>query len=198
MLTAIVLTVIALVFRVFSASFAVWNFVPMGAVSLFAGSRLPRRWAWVVPVVAMVISDVLLDYGRHRPVFELTRWTIYATFAAITLLGPIANWPKFGRWFLPGLAVSGSVFFFITSNLATWGEGLLYPMNLQGLVACYVRAIPFFYPNTFVADLLGTAVLFGLGPVFERAASMLVRPRLAEIPVETDRPPAAAGPLRLS
>jgi hypothetical protein len=197
MVTAVVLTVFVVVCRIFVASFGFWHFVPVGAVSLYAGSRLPRRWAWLVPVVAMVISDVLVDYGRHRPVFELTRWTVYATFAAITLLGRIANWPKIGRWLLPSLAVSGSLVFFITSNLATWGEGRLYPMTVQGLISCYIAAIPF-WPNTVVADLLGTALLFGLGPLFERAGRLLVQPKLAEIPVESDRPPSASGPSRLS
>ena len=88
MLTAIVLTVLAVLFRVFSSTWQVWNFAPLGAVSLFAGSRLPRRWAWVVPIAAMAISDYLIDHDRYRPLFELTRWTIYATFAATTLLGP--------------------------------------------------------------------------------------------------------------
>ena len=100
MLTAFVLTVLAVLFRVFSATYQVWNFAPMAAISLYAGSRLPRRWAWVVPVVAMVVSDLLLDQGRYRPAFELTRWTIYTTFAVTTLLGPLANWPRFGRWLL--------------------------------------------------------------------------------------------------
>ena len=153
-----------------------WNFAPLGAVSLFAGSRLPRRWAWAVPVVAMVISDFLLDHNRSRPIFELTRWTIYATLAATTLLGPLANSPRFGRWLLPVLALSGSSFFFLTSNLATWGEGLLYPMTFSGLILCYTKAIPFFR-NTLAADLVGTALLFGLAPLFERAAIRWSRPR---------------------
>jgi hypothetical protein len=37
-------------------------------------------------------------------------------------------------------------------------------------------AIPFF-GNTVVADLMGTGVLFGLGPVFERAAMPIWRRR---------------------
>ena len=142
---------------------------PLGAVSLFAGSRLPRRWAWVVPVAAMVISDIMLDHDRSRPLFELTRWTIYATLAATTLLGRLANSPRFGRLLLPVLALGGSVLFFLTSNLATWGEGLLYPMTFSGLALCYAEAIPFFR-NTLAADLVGTALLFGLAPLFERAA----------------------------
>jgi hypothetical protein len=180
MLTAIVLTSLAVLFRMFSSSFHIWNFAPLGAVSLFAGSRLPRRWAWVVPVAAMAISDYFIDQGRYRPLLNLTRWTIYATFAATTLLGPLANRPKLGRWLLPVLSLGGSTVFFLTSNLATWAEGLLYPVTLPGLILCYAEAIPFF-GNTVAADLLGTAVLFGLAPVFERAAKRVARPRLAEI-----------------
>ena len=183
MLTAFVLTVLAVLFRVCSSTLQIWNFVPLGAVSLFAGSRLPRRWAWVVPIAAMAISDYLIDQGRYRPLFELTRWTIYATFAATTLLGALANRPRFGRWLLPVLSLSGSTVFFLTSNLATWAEGRLYPMTFSGLSLCYAQAIPFF-GNTIAADLLGTAVLFGLAPIFERAAQHLPRPRLAEITTE--------------
>jgi hypothetical protein len=183
MLTAFVLTVLAVLFRVFSATYQVWNFAPMAAISLYAGSRLPRRWAWVVPVVAMVVSDLLLDQGRYRPAFELTRWTIYTTFAVTTLLGPLANWPRFGRWLLPILSVTGSLLFFVTSNLATWGEGLLYPMTFTGLIACFVAAFPFF-GNTIAADLIGTAALFGLGPVFERAARSVTGRRTAAVAQE--------------
>ena len=180
MITAIFLTILAVVFRMFSSSFQIWNFAPVGAVALFAGSRLPRRWAWVVPVAAMAISDILLDQGRYRPLFELSRWTIYATFAAVTLLGPLANRSKLGLWRLPVLSFTGSIVFFLTSNLAVWGEGHLYPMTVSGLVSCYAAAIPFF-GKTVAADLLGTAVLFGLAPLFEQAAQRLARPRLAEI-----------------
>lgn len=162
--TAITLVVLAVVCRFLTPWLHGWNFVPMGALALYAGSRLPRRWAWIVPVAAMALSDFVLDYGTQRP--ELARWVIYATFAITTLAGPIANRPRLGTWLLPILSVGASTLFFITSNLATWAEGLLYPLTLPGLVACFVAAIPF-YPNTIAADLLGTALLFSLGPVVE-------------------------------
>jgi hypothetical protein len=183
MITAFALTALAVLSRELSSNFHVWNLAPLGAISLYAGSRLPRRWAWLVPVAAMVISDVLLDQGRYRPAFELTRWTVYATFALITLLGPIANWPRVGRWLLPILSATGSTLFFVTSNLATWGEGLLYPMTSAGLIKCYIEAIPFF-GNTIAADSIGTAVLFALGPVFERAARGLTSRRPAAVAQE--------------
>jgi hypothetical protein len=166
MLSAIALVVLAVVCRLLTPWLHGWNFVPMGALALYAGARLPRRWAWIVPVAAMALSDLVLDYGTERP--ALTRWVIYATFAATTFLGPIAKWPRFRSWSLPILSLSASTLFWVMSDLSTWAEGLLYPLTLPGLAACFVAAIPF-YPNTVLADLLGTAVLFGLGPVVERA-----------------------------
>ncbi len=174
MVTAITLVVLAIITRLLSPTYHIWNFVPMGAVALYAGSRLPRRWAWAVPVAAMVLSDLVLDYGTRRPVFELTRWTVYLTMAAMPWLGRVANRPKFGRWLLPVLSVSASTLFFVMSNLATWGEGQLYPLTIRGLGQCYLMAIPFFW-NTVLADLLGTAILFGLGPVVERTAAGVAR-----------------------
>jgi hypothetical protein len=185
MLTAFILTLIAVAFRLLPPSAAaswnidIWNFVPMGAVALYAGSRFPRRWAWLVPMAAMMVSDAVLDYGTHRPLFELSRWTIYTTFAATTLLGLAANQPRRRVWLLPVLSLSASTLFFLASNLATWAEGLLYPLTFQGLATCYWLAIPFF-GRTIVADLVGTGLLFGLGPVFERIAQRLNLPRRAE------------------
>src|SRR5437763_9194410 len=117
MITAITLVVLAVVCRLLTPVLHGWNFVPMGALALYAGSRLPRRWAWLVPVAAMGLSDLVLDYGTQRP--QLARWTIYATFAATTLIGPIANRPKFGRWLLPVLSVTTSTRFGMQSRLTT-------------------------------------------------------------------------------
>ncbi len=183
MLTAIALVVLAIFCRLASPILHTWNFVPMGAVALYAGARLPRRWAWLVPVAALVLSDIVLDYGRSRPLFELSRWTVYVTIAATSLLGPLAKLPKIGRWLLPFLALGGSTVFFLTTNLATWAEGRLYPLTWPGLVECYTLALPFF-GKTILADLLGTGLLFSLGPVFERLAGRLLQPQLAAAPIE--------------
>ncbi len=170
MFTGILLVGLAVACRWLSLEYHIWNFVPAAAIALYAGSRLPRTWAWVVPMAAMVLSDVVLDFGQHRPIFELTRWTVYATLAATTLLGSVARSPKIRAWMLPGFSLFASLAFFATTNLATWAEGQLYPLTYAGLVECYVKAIPFF-GNTLAADLIGTCALFGLGPLFERAAA---------------------------
>src|SRR4051812_18687389 len=82
-----------------------WNVVPMGALAIYAGASLPRRWAWIVPVAAMGLSDMVLDYATGRSLFDVTRWLIYGTFAGVTLLGPLANRAKTGPFLLPVLSL---------------------------------------------------------------------------------------------
>ena len=145
------------------------NAVPMGALSLYAGANMSRRWAWLVPVAAMGLSDLAIDSVTGRPLLDVSRWLIYATFAFTTLLGPLARRPKVGPWLLPVLSLAASGAFFLTSNFGAWLiPEMNYPRTLGGLFACYVAGLPFI-GRTVLADLAGTAVLFGLGSLLERA-----------------------------
>jgi Family of unknown function (DUF6580) len=177
MVTGIVLVTLAIACRLLTPALHIWNFAPVGAVALYAGARLPRRWAWAIPLAAMVLSDMVLDRGHSRPVLELARWTVYATLAATTWLGLFARRPRIRPWMLCGLSVTGSFLFFATTNFATWAEGQEYPLTGAGLVLCYVTGLAFLQ-STITGNLFGTAVLFGIGPIVERAADR-VWPRAA-------------------
>jgi vitamin B12 transporter len=142
------------------------NFIPLGALAVYSGARLPRRWSFVVPLAAMALSDVFLDLGTGRSALSASRLTIYSTFAVLTVLGRFARVrPHPVR--LIALSVGASTLFFATSNLAVWAAGSLYPPTGTGLALCYLAAIPFFW-NTLLADLAGTAVLFGLDALSRR------------------------------
>src|SRR5262245_32453395 len=82
------------------------NAVPMGALALFAGACLPRKWAWLVPVAVFALTDFVIDSALGRPLVDVSRWIIYATAALTTLIGPLANRPKVGTWLLPMLSLS--------------------------------------------------------------------------------------------
>jgi hypothetical protein len=56
--------------------------------------------------------------------------------------------------------LSASVIFFVLSNFGDWLSGVNYPLTWEGLVTCYVMAIPFF-GNTILGDLFYVALLFG-------------------------------------
>jgi hypothetical protein len=152
------------------------NFTPVAALALFAGAHFERRrWAFLVPLAAMILSDLALQaafgYGIHS-----TLPAVYLSFAAVVGIG---LWLRDDKrpLRLAGAALAASVLFFVTTNFAVWAGGLLYPRTLEGLVACYVAAIPFF-GWTAAGDLVYAAVLFGL---FAAVEPRLPRPALQPV-----------------
>jgi hypothetical protein len=143
------------------------NFSPIGAMALFSGAYLGRRWlAFAAPLAAMLLSDAVLGFYDGF-------WITYLAVALIALLGSLALQRRTALRI--GLAaVAGSVLFFLVSNFGTWSLSGMYPHSGAGLAACYIAAIPFFQ-NTLAGDLFYTALLFG----GFRVAELLV-PRLAE------------------
>jgi len=144
------------------------NAVALGALALFAGARLPRGLAVLVPLAAMAASDAVLDFGTGRRALSATRLTIYATFAVIALAGRVAR--RASPALLATFSVGASTLFFLTSNFVVWAAGALYPHTSSGLALCFVAAVPFF-GNTLLADLGGTAVLFSLDALSRRLAA---------------------------
>jgi hypothetical protein len=128
---------------------------PVAASALFAGRmlRMPLL-AFVVPLAATVLSNVLLpgDDGRVLLV-------VAAALCVPALLGIATR-----RWrgAAPTVAamIVSSLFFFAATNFAVWAFDGMYPMTLQGLVECYVAALPFL-DRTVLGDLVWCAALFG-------------------------------------
>ena len=60
-----------------------------------------------------------------------------------------------------GMVVGATFSFFVITNFAVWAMDGLYPMTLEGLMACYIAAIPF-YGNTLASTALFSALFFGL------------------------------------
>jgi vitamin B12 transporter len=173
------------------------NFVALGAVALYAGARLPRAWAFAVPLCAMTLSDIVIDFGSGRTAISPMRLTIYAAFALIVFAGRFAG-EESGPVRLAGLAAGSSVVFFLASNFVEWLSGPLYPKTPTGLALCYGAAVPFFW-NTLLADLLGTAALFGVGALARRerafvtAGAVLALLALPTTLSSQELPPASAS-----
>jgi hypothetical protein len=136
------------------------NMTSVAAVALFGGAYFSdRRAAFAVPLSALFLSDLILGFYHHMEV-------VYLSFALIVAIG---LWLQKRRTALPiaGAALASSVLFFVLTNFGVWALGAFYPKTLQGLIACYVAAIPFFR-NTLIGDMLYTAVLFGGFAMFEK------------------------------
>jgi len=142
------------------------NFAPIGGMALFGAAYFAkRRWAFIVPIVSMWISDLALNNIVYGELFNHFVWFYsgslftYGAFALITLFGMFAL--KKVHLYNLGLSVLGaSLIFFIVSNFGVWFSGTMYPKDLGGLAACYIAGLPFFQ-NTILGDLVYTGVLFG-------------------------------------
>ncbi|MGD1044936.1 MAG: DUF6580 family putative transport protein [Bacteroidota bacterium] len=131
------------------------NFTPIAAMALAGGVYFNKRIALVVPLAALVISDLFI--GFHN--------TILFVYGSFLLIGLIGLWLKSHKKPLPifGATLFSSILFFVVTNFGVWltGGGWFYPKTWQGLIECYTLAIPFFR-NTVAGDLVYTVVLFGL------------------------------------
>lgn len=130
------------------------NFAPIMAIGLFAGTYMDKRYAFWVPIITLVISDFVI--GLYNP---YVMFSVYASFAVAVLIG---QWLKKRKSFsnIAAGTLAGSLLFFFTTNFAVWAFGTLYPKTLEGLVASYIAAIPFFR-NSLMGDVTYVALFFG-------------------------------------
>lgn len=127
------------------------NFTPLTAIALFSGLLLRPRLALWVPLVAIAASDFF------QPTHELF-WLTWGCFYLTTLVGIGLR----GRMTtLPVIAgtLTGTLIFFVLTNLGVFVFQEMYPKTLAGLMECYVMALPF-VRNAVVGDLVYAGVFY--------------------------------------
>jgi hypothetical protein len=129
------------------------NFSPIEASALFAGAYLvDRRAAVLVPILAMLLSDLVLGFHALVPV-------TYGCMALMALAGRwLSGHATLGR--VAALGFASATFFFLVSNFFVWLTQGMYPMSAAGLMLCYVEALPFFQ-NELAGVALYATLLFG-------------------------------------
>ena len=131
------------------------NFAPIGALGLFSGAYIMDKRAWLIPLFALLISDVFI--GFYNPYVMLS---VYVSFALSAVLGRYALSKKRSVLRIAGSAFGSATILFVLSNFTLWATGLYYPLTLDGLSLCFIRAIPF-YGNSLMGDLFYAVILFG-------------------------------------
>ena len=174
------------------------NFAPVTALALFAAATLRPRWLGVVlPLAALFLSDAALHAGTRLGVWDgwlagstgFYHWTaiLYLTVAAVACLGFLLR-GRIGVGSVALAALGGSLLFFVVTNFMVWSESLfggplaMYPPTWDGLVECYVAALPF-YRMTLAGDVFFCGVLFGGLALAEKLAPHVV---LEALPVRDE------------
>lgn len=136
------------------------NFVPVGGMSLFAGSRLRGWQAYLVPLLLMAVTDPILSALYGYSTLHSTAAFVYGSLLVTVWIGQrLLREPTPSRIALA--ASLSSMQFFLVTNLGVWLVGSLYPHTGAGLIACFVAAIPF-YGRSLASDLLYSGLFFGL------------------------------------
>lgn len=169
-------------------AYAAPNLSPIGALCLFSLGFLPVRWAALLPLAVMVVSDLVLYLWYGWAPFNKV---VYLCFTVYALAG-LAWRARPGALVLTAGTFGSGLFFFLATNFVVWlgassvpapEAGLTmweepttryaYPLirysrDLGGLASCYAMALPF-YRNTLLGDALFTALFFGLAFAAERS-----------------------------
>ena len=60
--------------------------------------------------------------------------------------------------YLGAMAIGGSLWFYLVTNFAVWSMSSMYPKTIEGILSCYVLALPFL-TSTLVSTLLFTVLI---------------------------------------
>jgi len=130
-----------------------WNFTPMMAIGLFAGSQARKVSTGVLATLsARVLSDAVLGF---YPGF----WYVYGTALIPVLLGRLTR-NRSDAGAIAAAAIASSFSFFLITNFMVWAADRLYPLTIGGLSECYLAGIPF-YRNQVLGDAVYTVAIFG-------------------------------------
>lgn len=137
------------------------NVAPIGAFALIGGFYLGRRYALIVPFVALFLSDLFLNQQAGYAAFH---WPRMIDWAAFLLIGTAALAVRDRGWKMKlGGIFATPFFFFAVSNFGVWLTGINlagvpYARSVAGLTECYVAGLPFLR-GTMLGDW-GFAALF--------------------------------------
>ena len=129
------------------------NFTPIIAISIYAGIKFNNKYlALLVPLVSMIISDLFI--GFHSSIF-----VVYFALSICVLFGTFIQ-NKLN--ILNGvIGISGGVLsFYLITNFAVWYGSGMYALDFNGLITCYIMALPFLQ-NTILSSAIYGIAAFG-------------------------------------
>ncbi len=127
------------------------NVAPVAALALFSGMKIPNWKGFLIPFIAMLISDYFLGFHATMPF-------VYMSFFLIGGIGYLFR--KNATILNIGLgSLMGSALFFLITNFGVWLSSSMYEKNMEGLLKSYIMGLPFFR-NTVLGDIFYTTVFF--------------------------------------
>ena len=139
------------------------NFSAVGAMALFGGAYFSNTKALVFPLIALLISDLLIARFAHWGgtwtfLYAGAGW-VYGAIALMVITGRLLMMQKRVSNFLLSTLVVVFIHWIVT-DFGVWLGGTMYPKTLAGFWACLVAAIPF-ERNFLIGTLVYGGIMFG-------------------------------------
>lgn len=148
------------------------NFAPITAVAIFGGVYLNKKYALIIPLSSMFLSDYLLlyinpfqypfvDFTTVYPITAMFHATTAYVYISFIISGLIGLWLRNKKNLKNVLRASlfASIQFFLITNFGVWTGGM-YSRDINGLMESYVMGTPFFR-YTLLGDLFYMGMFFG-------------------------------------
>jgi hypothetical protein len=193
MIPALLLVFSAVAYRIVTGLFAqpgsisLLNFAPLAAIALCAAAYFPAKYRFTVPMIALLISDVVLNTHYGFSLFSPFVASHYIGFGIIGCLGLLLQNRASFKTLLPASIVA-SLIFYVVTNSVSWLYDPGYVKNFAGWIQALTIGLPaysatptwMFFRNSLVSDLFFTALFvlcmtFGRSPERSRAAAALPR-----------------------
>src|SRR5438105_2480312 len=168
---------------------ATWlsNFAPLAALALCSAAYFPAKYKFTVPLIALFISDAVLNFHYGAAIVDPLILCRYLVLALVGLVGFLLRNRVSLKTLLPASIVGSTVFYAITNAFA-WLSDPGYAKNLAGLIQALTVGLPqysstpswMFFRNSLLSDLLFTLLFvacmsFGRNSARSRAEPALPR-----------------------
>jgi hypothetical protein len=171
MIPALLLILSAIAYRIVtglfvqSDSIGLLNFAPLAAIALCAAAYFPAKYKFTVPMIALLISDVVLNIHYGFSMLSPFVLSHYLGFALVGCLGLLLQSRRSMKTLLPA-SIAGSLIFYIVTNSVSWFFDPGYVKNFAGLIQALTVGLPqygatptwMFFRNSLLSDLFFTAV----------------------------------------
>ncbi len=171
MIPALLLVLFAVAYRVVTGLFiqsgATWlsNFAPFAAIALCGAVYFPKHYKFSVPLVAIFVSDLILNLHYGASLLDPLIFCRYGAFILIGFLGLLLQNRASFKTLLPASIGASAIFYFIT-NTFSWFTDPGYAKNFAGLIQALTVGLPqygatptwMFFRNSLLSDLFFTGV----------------------------------------
>ncbi len=196
MIPGFLLIFVAVVYRIAAgilvqSGSATWlsNFAPFAAIALCGAVFLPTKFKFTIPLLALFISDLVLNAYYSAPLLHPLIIGRYLALFAVGCFGLLLTNRTSLKTLLPA-SLAGSFIFYIITNFFSWLSDPGYAKSLAGFVQALTVGLPaysatptwMFFRNSILSDLAFTCVFVlcvNLGRSSERSRATAALPRAA-------------------